>query len=455
MSEFARNPSPPPGAAPKLPPQWIVRAALVVATVLGSGNFNEGLAPKGDDSNLQQYPVLLSWIAIAAASAFMRPVRSFAWSPALALIAAPYAMAALSPAWSDNPAASIVKAGAFAAVTFAAYRLALTTPLAVIVDAVVVGLAIVAAASIALALFVPSVGLATEWMHEGLWNGVFESKQTLGINGALLLFFSSCRLGKPTGRLFSGLAAAAALACVIGSGSRGGGALAIAAIVAVWGVRRSTRFAKMLAFFPFAMSLVAVGLMSYFIVTGAKSILILDTEIDFTERTFIWQYALGHFGDAPLLGFGLDGFWTQKDIKDLYLEQHGWFLDNYHDGYIAVLMETGTLGFVLFMSGYFMYGVRVVNLIGVEGRLREDVAVTLSYVCMLFFIDFTETFFLRSTNLTSALIAVSLVVGLATGDGGRVVPASRSARPVRIARRPARRGPVAPAIQRPKRTNSL
>ena len=61
-----------------------------------------------------------------------------------------------------------------------------------------------------------------------------------------------------------------------------------------------------------------------FYATGYDAIHIGDASIDFTERTFIWHYAISHFNDAPLLGFGINGFWTIPSIYDYFEQNHGW-----------------------------------------------------------------------------------------------------------------------------------
>jgi len=48
------------------------------------------------------------------------------------------------------------------------------------------------------------------------------------------------------------------------------------------------------------------------------------------------------------MGFGLNGFWTDSNIYYQYQRLHGWVLDNYHSGYIAIIVETGIIGFILF-----------------------------------------------------------------------------------------------------------
>ena len=391
----------------------LTRAALVVVTLFSVGNFQERIIPDGDTSNIQQYIVIAMWIVIAVVSFFRRKTLSIEPAPGVVAGLALYFIAIASVGWSHDPLSSLAKVIALCVVMFGAYRLITTTVLDEIVECLIFGLFILNVASVFLALFVPDIGVLTNWQHAGQWNGIFFSKQTLGITGALLLFFACYRLLGGSGRLYYWAAAGTALACIIGSGSRGGGALAVVAVACVYLAGASTSFAKILAFGPFFMSLLGGALIFYFVWTGNKYLLAFGEEIDFTERTFIWQHALGYFSSAPLLGYGLNGFWTIKDVRDRFIERYGWFLDNYHDGYIAIVMETGLVGLGVFMLGYLLYGLRILKDMRAKGALDSDAKLALVYTCQIFFIDFTETIFLRSTNIFSTMLVIAFLVGFA------------------------------------------
>ncbi len=122
--------------------------------------------------------------------------------------------------------------------------------------------------------------------------------------------------------------------------------------------------------------------------------------------TFIWQFALGMWRDRPLLGYGLNGFWTNPDIYYSYFRLHGWVLDNYHDGYVAIIMETGIVGLTLFTITALKLTSRLHYLLAVTPRgQRLSVEMTIVFMVMFFTINLTETYFLRSTNFLSVLFA--------------------------------------------------
>lgn len=386
------------------------KAALVVIGTCAVSNFHPKLLAGGEESTLQQQIVIACWIVVIGVSYFRRTILRVAWTAGASSAMAFYAFALLSAFWSNNPLANGGKAVALGIVIFGAYRLARTAPFDDVIDSLVHSMFIICAASILMALFVPDIGVVHDWQHAGQWSGVFASKQSLGMAGAMALFLSSYRLMGEQRSYYHVVVALAALASVVGSGSRGGGALAAAAVLLIYLTSRFTMFIRIVAFAPFVMSLLGAALIWRMTATGLDHLEIFGAELDFTQRTFIWQHALAHFKNAPWLGYGLNGFWTLKDVKDLFVERHTWFLDNYHDGYIAIVMETGAIGFGLFVLSYFLYGLQISWRIAGGGPPHPDVAVSLAYTCMIFFIDFTETYFLRSTNVMSTFLLLTLFI---------------------------------------------
>ena len=138
--------------------------------------------------------------------------------------------------------------------------------------------------------------------------------------------------------------------------------------------------------------------------TGYDAIYLFDVVIDFTERTFIWQHEIRHFEDAPFLGFGINGFWTIPAIHDSYLQNHGWVLDNHHSGYLAILIETGMVGFLLFAASTFLVLLKTLDLISARAIPRPHCAAIVVFSALSYQISFTETMFLRSTTFTSILL---------------------------------------------------
>lgn len=381
----------------------VIGGSITVNVVASMGTFNAALLP-AEFTNLQQAIALLMWGVLIYASAFVRPRLWLQFNPDLIVLVAFYALAAISVAWSSVSAAAIMKSAALVETTFGAFCLITRVDIDEIVRSTALGLFILVAASAFCAVFVPEIGVDQSWMHNGQWQGIYESKQTLGFVSAYLMFFACYR--KMRGQGWAGFLVMFLLAstCVIASESRGAGAVALAAggllVTSLW----SIRCMRLYAVLPFVMCILAALLILYFYVTGYDSIHLGDSTIDLTERTFIWQYAVSHFNDAPLLGFGINGFWTLPSVYDYFEQSHGWVLDNYHSGYIAIAIETGLFGYLLFTTSVLLFSNKVLYLIATRAINRFHCALIIGFVVLSFQTNFTETMFLRSTMFTSVLL---------------------------------------------------
>jgi O-antigen ligase len=322
----------------------------------------------------------------------------------LIVLVAFYAFAVTSVFWTSLNAAAIMKSLALAMTTFGAFCLITRIDMDEVVRATALGLFILVAASAFCALAVPDIGIDHSWMHNGQWQGVYESKQTLGFVGAYLMFFACYLKMKGQGWPAFLLTFLLASTCVLASESRGAGAVALAACALLVTSMWSVTCMRLYAVLPFVMCLLAGALIFYFYATGYEAIHVGDASIDLTERTFIWHYAISHFDDAPLLGFGINGFWTVPSIYDYFEQNHGWVLDNYHSGYIAILMETGFLGYTLFAASVLLFSNKVLHLISARAIDRSHCALIIGFVALSFQTNFTETTFLRSTMFTSVLL---------------------------------------------------
>ncbi len=383
-----------------------------------TGLTDEQMVQQGADIRGQAAAVGL-WIVLLLASflpgmALSRPVtKGLVW-PALLL-----AWIVVSPLWSENPAHGVAKTAAFLVSSLAVWRLASVVMVREMLTCTFYTLFVLLALSLFLALAVPDVGLLlNDWQHEGQWKGVFATKQGLGTVSAVFLVLAFLRLSYRRS-VFNVASCALGLCCLLGSGSRGGGVMAVVAVASLILVRRSPRFAALVAGILLFGLVLGVLEVAYFSATGHSSIQVFGSDINLTERTFIWQYAIFHWGDRPYLGFGLNGFWTNDDILSLYRTAHGWVLDNYHSGYLAITVETGLVGLALFSAMAVSLASRLRHLLLRARSNRMSLEMTAGYVVMFFTINLTETYFLRSTNFMSVLFTFLMVKTLAIPESSR------------------------------------
>jgi len=384
----------------------LLRLSVVLLTPLSLGNFSpEIINPQL--ASLQQLLTLGLWLAVIALS-YLAPTRGRLVAGTDTYFAvAFYCIAIGSIGWSNYSAESYGKAAALLITTFAAYRLTRLLTITEIIDSVMIGLFCVAVASLLVVVVAPDIGVVHTWMHDGLWSGVFESKQSLGISAALLVFLALQRfsLQRSYFPLIAGLTGAL---CVFGSGSRGAFVVAGAAATCSWLVQRSSRFMTLMTMVPLLIAGIATCLIVYMLESPVPYFDVFGTDVDFTERSFIWHYALSRLPEHPFLGFGLNGFWTDEFTLADFTRQHGWVLDNYHSGFVTILMETGVIGYGAFVLCYFFNALRLVNPHPGALLANQERALVLSLTSLIFLIDLTETYFLRSTNVVATLLAMML-----------------------------------------------
>ena len=335
------------------------------------------------------------------------------------------AWAVLSSLWSDDPLNAMPKAAVLLVSSLAAWRTTSIVTAEEMFACIYYNVAFMLVMSLALVAFVPAIGLVQhEWQHVGDWQGVFGTKQGLGMASAVFLGIVLLRIARRR-TLFDIAMCGVGLACLIRSGSRGAGVMAFIAVAFLFIGRKHPRLAVMVSGILLLDLLLAVADISYFTATGEASIHVFGYDINFTERTFIWQYALSLWPDRPFLGYGLNGFWTNSNVYYAYLRLHGWVLDNFHSGYLAIIVETGIVGFGLFAVVAFQLMSKLRHLMMTVKTHRFSLELSVGFLLMYFTINLTETYFLRSTNFLAVLFAFLIVKILS-------VPANQTQRRVTL-----------------------
>ncbi len=378
---------------------------LFLIIVLSTGSFSPDLVDPSRNEFLQQAAVELLWIGLVGLALPRARLGGRNWDPRVGAVAALVFWAALSTLWSGAGASAFLKGGAMAFNVAAVFLLSLTLRFEDVVDTVVAGLATLVFASIALVVFVPEIGLVQTWQHAGQWSGIFEQKQTLGISAAMLLYLALMRLTARRDRLWRVrhlVVAAAAVACIVGSGSRGGGGLALAASAIGLTADRSRLVRGFAGAVPILAVLTAVLFLTMLAVSDRDVLNFGGEDIDLTDRTRIWKHALDWLSGGNLLvGWGLNGFWSRKDVADAFLGGHDWFLDNYHNGYLAVLGDLGLVGAGLLAA--MTLAVVSAGLGSSAAPEFRDKVLSLGFVALFYVINVTETYLLRSTNMASLI----------------------------------------------------
>lgn len=378
-------------------------AGVFLITLFASGPFASGLTGSAGSDVVQQAVVEVVWVAILASSLPVLRLDRWDWDRRIVVVVAFVFWAVLSSTWAG--ASSLVKGGVLAVNVAAVFLLAHTQRFEEVVDATVAALFVICAASLVLVVVAPDVAVVDDWQHSGQWSGAFDNKQTLGINSAFLLYLAAMRTGasrRPVAVAYHLAVMAAAIACIVGAGSRGGGVLAVLAVGLGLSSRHARGIERLSALIPLLTLAISTAMIVMLRVSDRDFLSVGDWDVDFTERTKIWKHAIDYLGGGTLwFGSGLNGFWSRKDVADAFLGGHEWFLDNYHNGFLAILGDCGLVGAVLFVVLTALFP--VVTAGEEDLHRRSEVTLILGFLALFYVIDMSETYFLRSTNTFSIL----------------------------------------------------
>jgi O-antigen ligase len=272
--------------------------------------------------------------------------------------------------------------------------------------------------SLLVVIFYPEQGIETGWLLEGDWRGIAGQKNGLG-NVAALVFVASLALplirradGSPTMLAwFTRLSMIVMSAvCLVNSGSRGALLSAGIGLGAVLASRapRALQRVGLVALVVLAIPVVHLALATFEL--NADKIDVLGTRIDTSSRTTLWFYGLEQLAGRELLGFGVGGFWTPERIT-AFRDVHGWVLDNFHNGYVTILVEGGFVGIALLLLAICF--VLLLYLVAI-GNLRDPyVALAFGYTAMYVIGNVVENEIGRSTSLTFIMfLAISFALRL-------------------------------------------
>jgi exopolysaccharide production protein ExoQ len=416
-----RSGRPAAGVAPL--PLRLARVLLFLIATCSIGNFNLALFKAGSEFFQQTVAVAL-WLVLIAVSGLPGALRWPGYSAGLLWPGILLLYVVVSPLWGVSPEIGALKAVTLFVVVIGTWRAALMVTVEEFFGAMTASLAFLALASLLLALFEPAIGVTHDWQHSGQWVGVFAQKQLLGISSAFLVFLTLLRLSRKV-TAFDAIAFTIGIMCVVGSGSRGGAAIAVMSVICLFASRKFNVLIIALIATIGVEFVLAAALFLYFAYTGAATLDIGGYQFDLTERTLIWQFAIAAWKEQPVFGFGLDEFWNNQDVLYGFARLRGWYIDNYHNGYFAVICEAGLVGMTLF--GIVVVGLirKLISVAKRPGSRSVSFEMTLGYLLLLFTINFTETWFFRSTNFLSVAFDFLIVKLMLTATGGSPYAAAR------------------------------
>jgi len=115
---------------------------------------------------------------------------------------------------------------------------------------------------------------------------------------------------------------------------------------------------------------------------------------DFSGRIYIWDFVQHEIARRPFLGWGYQSFWLVGPDGPSIVDGSGWIkmMPHAHNGYLDVRLETGLIGFALFLSF-------IITTLYAIGRVadRDPVRawIVLSLALFVIFDNFLETVWMR------------------------------------------------------------
>ena len=279
----------------------------------------------------------------------MRRLRRFVF--ALQWTAVLVVLATCSAFWSQDAITTARRSIPFALATlfglYFASRFSVQKQLSILT----VTMVLVAAASIVLAVFFPSIGLEASTGHFGNWQGVFTQKNACG---RAMVFATATVLSNGRMNLPRGACIFLFLFVLIMSGSRGAwliqGAL-FACYGAVRVIERFTPSSRKILLGVVVLALISMVALAWLYLPLIAALLGRDASL--SGRTAIWQQVWAAIEKHPFLGYGFAAFWQgMKGESYNVIVALRFVIFHAHNGFLEIWLELGAAGLLLFMLSY-------------------------------------------------------------------------------------------------------
>jgi O-antigen ligase len=190
----------------------------------------------------------------------------------------------------------------------------------------------------------------------GNWRGFFAHKNGAGA-GMGILVISGIYIFRTFSRMAGSLIVALAAVFLVFTESKSPIMLLPLALVfsAVF-MRFRSRFMKFISAIsvPAIICFLTIGSVAF----DAVYVLVekLMSDPTFTGRNDIWEFALDHIKQRPLVGFGYQAFWGTPELVNswIWTESWGYRASDAHNGYLNIAVMTGLVGLALALGWAFV-----------------------------------------------------------------------------------------------------
>jgi exopolysaccharide production protein ExoQ len=376
--------------------------------ILHSGNSVD-MGESNPINTITNAVVLLSVLTLTLAHAR----TTFRYLPALWLILGLLALALISAFWSDYPGITVRRTGSLGTAAIWAWYLAARYDLKDVVKLLAQTFAILALASLFIALALPSYGRADPLGPDG-WRGAFGGKNELGaamaVGAATFIYLLTAGERRFSSVLWWVAGLVVCLGLLYLSQSRTSWLVALLALpicqinklmhgrvgvgIIIW-----TTFILIVA--P-AMLLVVEELPA---ITG-----LLGRDSTLTGRADIWATLPQFISERPWLGYGYGGFWVAASPRVNFIQSAvGWLAPHSHNGWLDLLLDLGIVGVTIVAVQILLILVKGVRAV-IDGREPH-----MQFILLLGFIllinNFAESELIRPGVGWVSLVISAVAIG--------------------------------------------
>ena len=273
------------------------------------------------------------------------------------LIVALIVFIALSFLWSDSGSLTLRRSIALVGTSFFGAYLASRYTFKEQVELLGWIMGAVVILSLVFVVAVPSLGIATG-VHEGAWRGIFTHKNGLGSRMVLsgITFWVLALDAKRYRWLLWGLLGSSVMILIFSQSL--GSLLGFVLPLSAFFIYRALRW-NILFLVPFGLMLIlVVGFPAGWMWVHLDQVLIaLGKDPSLTGRTELWDLVIQAIYRRPFLGYGYQTFWQGLSGESAFIWR-AIGLDNLptwhaHNGILQLFLDTGLLGVVLFLLGFW------------------------------------------------------------------------------------------------------
>jgi exopolysaccharide production protein ExoQ len=314
-------------------------------------------------------------------------------------------IAAMSFAWSIDPATTIRRTFAFGMWTLFGLYLASRYDAKELLQLLGIALGLLALMSLASGILVPDYGRESGF-DSGAWRGVFSTKNTLGemmLLAAVVFGIFASRPGRARIPAILGLMLAVPLIAL----AKATAALLIAGVLTitipvVLAFRRNNAAAALVLACLLGLSAAA----SISVAKEDAVLSMLGKDATLTGRTVLWANIAQRIEERPILGYGYGAFWAPTGTESERVRTAiGWDTPHSHNGLLDMWLDFGLVGVLVLLAAYLLAIRRA------WWALRRSIEVegvwAMSFLVMLFLGNTTESSITQSLLIWVVFVAVA------------------------------------------------